>query len=234
MCRNTLSVGWDGTLYDCDFNQMLELPVSAAVPRTIFDAERAALESRDIEIGPHCFGCTAGAGSSCGGALAGSSAPTVPGGTPGPARGTRTPPPPRPPATRHAREHRGDRRVAAIAVRDPGAPAPARYRPVRRRRNVEAQVHRVDHEAPLDEERGLVERRAAVPEARRGVPRRPDAEAQLSGDRGARRSHVRHQPPHAEARAHHRALAQRSDDIAAPSVARPLAGEARGVSPTGV
>jgi len=39
------------------------------VPRTIFDAERAALESRDIEIGPHCFGCTAGAGSSCGGAV---------------------------------------------------------------------------------------------------------------------------------------------------------------------
>ncbi len=79
MCRNTLSVGWDGTLYDCDFNQMLELPVSAAVPRTIFDAERAALESRDIEIGPHCFGCTAGAGSSCGGAVAVSSAATVPG-----------------------------------------------------------------------------------------------------------------------------------------------------------
>jgi len=79
MCRNTLSVGWDGTLYDCDFNQMLELPVSAAGPRTIFDAERAALESRDIEIGPHCFGCTAGAGSSCGGAVAVSSAATVPG-----------------------------------------------------------------------------------------------------------------------------------------------------------
>ncbi len=70
MCRNTLSVGWDGTLYDCDFNQMLDLPVSAAVPRTIFDADRAALEGRAIETGPHCFGCTAGAGSSCGGAVA--------------------------------------------------------------------------------------------------------------------------------------------------------------------
>ncbi len=70
MCRNTLSVGWDGTLYDCDFNQMLDLPLSGPVPRTIFDADRAALEGREIETGPHCFGCTAGAGSSCGGAVA--------------------------------------------------------------------------------------------------------------------------------------------------------------------
>jgi radical SAM/Cys-rich protein len=70
MCRNTLSVGWDGTLYDCDFNQMLELPVAAGVPRTVFDADRTALEGRAIETGPHCFGCTAGAGSSCAGAVA--------------------------------------------------------------------------------------------------------------------------------------------------------------------
>jgi radical SAM/Cys-rich protein len=70
MCRNTLSVGWDGTLYDCDFNQMLNIPVGSSVPRTIFDAERAALEGREIAVGPHCFGCTAGAGSSCGGAVA--------------------------------------------------------------------------------------------------------------------------------------------------------------------
>ena len=69
MCRNTLSVGWDGTLYDCDFNQMLELKVEAGVPRTIFDATRDALEDRTIAIGPHCFGCTAGTGSSCGGAI---------------------------------------------------------------------------------------------------------------------------------------------------------------------
>lgn len=69
MCRNTLSVGWDGTLYDCDFNQMLNIPVDASVPHTIFDAERIALEGREINVGPHCFGCTAGAGSSCGGAL---------------------------------------------------------------------------------------------------------------------------------------------------------------------
>ena len=70
MCRNTLSVGWDGTLYDCDFNQMLDLPVVDGVPRTIFDAERDALAAREIVIGAHCDGCTAGAGSSCGGSVA--------------------------------------------------------------------------------------------------------------------------------------------------------------------
>ncbi len=70
MCRNTLSVGWDGTLYDCDFNQMLELTVDAAAPSSIFDADRTRLEHRTIVTGPHCFGCTAGAGSSCGGAVA--------------------------------------------------------------------------------------------------------------------------------------------------------------------
>ncbi len=70
MCRGTLSVGWDGTLYDCDFNQMLELPVEARVPRTVFDFDPEALAGREIVLGPHCFGCTAGAGSSCGGATA--------------------------------------------------------------------------------------------------------------------------------------------------------------------
>jgi radical SAM/Cys-rich protein len=70
MCRNTLSVGWDGTLYDCDFNQMLELPVHPAAPRTVFDFDFRALAEREIVLGPHCFGCTAGAGSSCGGATA--------------------------------------------------------------------------------------------------------------------------------------------------------------------
>jgi radical SAM/Cys-rich protein len=68
MCRNTLSVGWDGTLYDCDFNQMLDAPVERTSPQTIFDFDREALERRAIVTGPHCFGCTAGAGSSCGGA----------------------------------------------------------------------------------------------------------------------------------------------------------------------
>ncbi len=71
MCRYTLSVAWDGTLHDCDFNQMLELPVTAAAPRTILAFERALLEQREIVLGPHCFGCTAGQGSSCGGATTG-------------------------------------------------------------------------------------------------------------------------------------------------------------------
>lgn len=69
MCRNTLSVGWDGALYDCDFNQMLELP--AAGGRTVFDFDYAALRARHVVTDKHCFGCTAGAGSSCGGATAG-------------------------------------------------------------------------------------------------------------------------------------------------------------------
>ncbi len=68
MCRNTLSVGWDGQLYDCDFNQMLELPVEAGAPRHIRDFALAKLEARTLVTDRHCFGCTAGAGSSCGGA----------------------------------------------------------------------------------------------------------------------------------------------------------------------
>jgi radical SAM/Cys-rich protein len=68
MCRTTLSVGWDGTLHDCDFNQMLEMPVEAGAPRHIRDFDLAALEARAIEVDRHCFGCTAGSGSSCGGA----------------------------------------------------------------------------------------------------------------------------------------------------------------------
>jgi radical SAM/Cys-rich protein len=70
MCRYTLSVGWDGTLYDCDFNQMLESPVTEEVPRTIMDFRNDLLKNREIVLGPHCFGCTAGQGSSCGGATA--------------------------------------------------------------------------------------------------------------------------------------------------------------------
>lgn len=68
MCRNTLSVGWDGQLYDCDFNQMLELPVGGSARPHIRDFDPAGLARRDIVTGRHCFGCTAGAGSSCGGA----------------------------------------------------------------------------------------------------------------------------------------------------------------------
>ena len=69
MCRSLLSVGWDGSLYDCDFNQMLEMPLGAGV-RTIWELDAIdALATRPIATGSHCFGCTAGAGSSCGGAL---------------------------------------------------------------------------------------------------------------------------------------------------------------------
>jgi radical SAM/Cys-rich protein len=69
MCRNTISIGWDGLLYDCDFNQMLDLPVAPAAGRHVRDFDLAALARRSIVLGPHCFGCTAGAGSSCGGAI---------------------------------------------------------------------------------------------------------------------------------------------------------------------
>ena len=68
MCRSMLSVGWDGHLYDCDFNQMLDLPVAPCRPRHIRDFQLDALAIRPIVVGRHCFGCTAGAGSSCGGA----------------------------------------------------------------------------------------------------------------------------------------------------------------------
>jgi radical SAM/Cys-rich protein len=68
MCRYTLSVGWDGTLYDCDFNQMLELPVSQGTPRHIRDFD-PQLHHRPIVTRNHCYGCTAGSGSSCGGAV---------------------------------------------------------------------------------------------------------------------------------------------------------------------
>jgi radical SAM/Cys-rich protein len=67
MCRYTLSVGWDGRLYDCDFNQMIDVATESGAPQTVFDATQAALTGRRIVVGPHCFGCTAGAGSSCGG-----------------------------------------------------------------------------------------------------------------------------------------------------------------------
>jgi radical SAM/Cys-rich protein len=69
MCRTMLSVGWDGTLYDCDFNQMLEIGLAAGRSRTIFEFDEAGLAQRPISTFTHCFGCTAGAGSSCQGAL---------------------------------------------------------------------------------------------------------------------------------------------------------------------
>jgi len=67
MCRNTISVGWDGVVYDCDFNQMLDLPVAPVGMRHIRDFDVDALNERSIVTDRHCFGCTAGAGSSCAG-----------------------------------------------------------------------------------------------------------------------------------------------------------------------
>jgi radical SAM/Cys-rich protein len=69
MCRNTLSIGWDGYLFDCDFNQMLDLKV-AAKSQHISDFNYEELSERSIVINQHCYGCTAGAGSSCGGEVA--------------------------------------------------------------------------------------------------------------------------------------------------------------------
>ncbi len=70
MCRNLISVNWDGRLSDCDFNQMLDLPLEGAAPQTIQEFDLARLTRRQIVTGIHCYGCTAGAGSSCGGTLA--------------------------------------------------------------------------------------------------------------------------------------------------------------------
>ncbi|MFZ1456725.1 MAG: arsenosugar biosynthesis radical SAM (seleno)protein ArsS [Saprospiraceae bacterium] len=69
MCRYTLSVSWDGYIYDCDFNQMLDLKVDSA-SRHINDFELNTLMQRNIVLNQHCYGCTAGAGSSCGGEIA--------------------------------------------------------------------------------------------------------------------------------------------------------------------
>ncbi|MFD0989961.1 arsenosugar biosynthesis radical SAM (seleno)protein ArsS [Mariniflexile jejuense] len=68
MCTNTLSISWDGFLYDCDFNQMLELPVNSKA-KHIADYNENLLEGRNIVISQHCYGCTAGAGSSCQGSV---------------------------------------------------------------------------------------------------------------------------------------------------------------------
>ncbi|MDE2360879.1 MAG: arsenosugar biosynthesis radical SAM protein ArsS, partial [Betaproteobacteria bacterium] len=72
MCRNLVSVDWEGFVYDCDFNQMLGLPLGAGSPARVhlsrLDVE--SLDGSEIRVADHCYGCTAGAGSSCGGALA--------------------------------------------------------------------------------------------------------------------------------------------------------------------
>lgn len=69
MCRDTINVSWTGEVHDCDFNQMLKLPLAGAGRAYVWELDPAALEGQPIATGPHCFGCTAGAGSSCGGVL---------------------------------------------------------------------------------------------------------------------------------------------------------------------
>lgn len=71
MCRNLVSVGWEGSVHDCDFNEMLELPLTSPKerPLKIWDLDVEAIEGQPILVGNHCYACTAGAGSSCGGAL---------------------------------------------------------------------------------------------------------------------------------------------------------------------
>ena len=69
MCRHLLSVDWLGRVYDCDFNQMLDLPLAARRHRYLWQIDADALVDNAISVGNHCFGCTAGNGSSCGGAL---------------------------------------------------------------------------------------------------------------------------------------------------------------------
>ena len=69
MCRNTLSVGWDGYLYDCDFNQMLDLKVSCGGSQHLSTYQSNDIQNRQIVLNQHCYGCTAGSGSSCGGAV---------------------------------------------------------------------------------------------------------------------------------------------------------------------
>lgn len=67
MCTNTLSVGWDGSLYDCDFNQMLDLKINGPIDH--ISGYKPEINKRSIRVSQHCYGCTAGAGSSCQGAL---------------------------------------------------------------------------------------------------------------------------------------------------------------------
>jgi radical SAM/Cys-rich protein len=69
MCRNTISVGWRGEVYDCDFNQQLGMQWENGEPIFLWDIDPDKIDNREIMTGDHCFGCTAGAGSSCGGAI---------------------------------------------------------------------------------------------------------------------------------------------------------------------
>ncbi len=67
MCRNTVSISWDGYMYDCDFNQMLDLKFTNGTPDHVRDFNHQKIKNRNIIVNQHCYGCTAGAGSSCGG-----------------------------------------------------------------------------------------------------------------------------------------------------------------------
>lgn len=69
MCRNTISISWDGFLYDCDFNQMLDLKVSSPQSQHLSSLNFEILNKRNLVLKQHCYGCTAGAGSSCGGSI---------------------------------------------------------------------------------------------------------------------------------------------------------------------
>jgi hypothetical protein len=70
MCRNTINVSWLGEVFDCDFNQMLKMQWrEAGRGLHLWDIDPTTVENREIQTADHCFGCTAGAGSSCGGAL---------------------------------------------------------------------------------------------------------------------------------------------------------------------
>lgn len=81
MCRDTISVSWEGEVFDCDFNQMVKLPLGGAErgARFLWDLDPAALVAEPVAVADHCFGCTAGAGSSCGGALESVSNPILTG-----------------------------------------------------------------------------------------------------------------------------------------------------------
>jgi hypothetical protein len=70
MCRNTINVSWRGEVFDCDFNQMLKMQWrNGTGALSLWEIDPATVEEREVLTGDHCFGCTAGAGSSCGGAL---------------------------------------------------------------------------------------------------------------------------------------------------------------------
>ena len=71
MCRSLISIAWDGGLYDCDFHQALNLPLLPGLPQSIGEFDLQVLAHRPIRLAEHCYGCTAGSGSSCGGSLAG-------------------------------------------------------------------------------------------------------------------------------------------------------------------